>query len=94
MMKKSAVILNMARGPVVDEKALADAISGEVIAGAAVDVYSSEPALESNPLLHTSHPERLLFTPHIGWASREAVGRLVDGIALNIRNFLSDSEIS
>ncbi|MCQ2139989.1 MAG: D-2-hydroxyacid dehydrogenase [Bacteroidales bacterium] len=84
-MKKSAFILNMGRGGIVDEKALADAISSERIAGAALDVFCKEPLPADSPLLHTAHPERLRFTPHTAWASAEARRRLADGIAENIR---------
>lgn len=85
LMKKSAFILNMGRGGIVDEAALADAISAERIAGAALDVFCTEPLPADSPLLHTTHPERLRFTPHTAWASVEARRRLADGIAENIR---------
>lgn len=84
-MKKSAFILNMGRGGIVDEAALADAISAERIAGAALDVFCKEPLPADSPLLHTAHPERLRFTPHTAWASVEARRRLADGIAENIK---------
>lgn len=83
-MKASAILVNAARGGIVDEKALADAISEGIIAGAAADVFTQEPLPADNPLLHTSRPERLRFTPHVAWASREALERLVAGIAKNI----------
>lgn len=85
LMKKSAFILNMGRGGIIDEAALADAISSERIAGAALDVFCKEPLPADSPLLHTAHPERLRFTPHTAWASVEARRRLADGIAENIR---------
>lgn len=84
-MKKSAFILNMGRGGIIDEAALADAISAERIAGAALDVFCTEPLPADSPLLHTAHPERLRFTPHTAWASVEARRRLADGIAENIK---------
>lgn len=83
-MKRSAIIVNAARGFIVDEAALAEAISASTIAGAAFDVFSTEPLPSDNPLLHTSHPERLRLSPHIAWASAEARQRLVEGIAANI----------
>lgn len=83
-MKKSAIIVNAARGFIVDEAALAEAISEGTIAGAAFDVFSKEPLPADNPLLHTTHPERLRLSPHIAWASAEARQRLVEGIAANI----------
>lgn len=87
MMNRNAVIVNMARGGIVDECALAQAISDGVIAGAALDVFSCEPLSADHPLLHTSHPERVIFTPHVGWASADAIVRLVAGVASNIEEF-------
>ena len=86
LMRSSGIVINIGRGGIVDEAALAQAISEERIAGAGLDVFSSEPLPSDNPLLHTAHPERLSFTPHIGWASKEALNRLVQGIASNIRD--------
>ena len=83
-MKPSAILVNMARGGIVDEAALAGAISAGTIAGAAMDVFTTEPLPADSPLLHTQHPERLRLSPHVAWASREALGRLVEGIAQNI----------
>lgn len=85
LMKGSAYIINIGRGGIVDENDLADAISKGIIAGAGIDVFSTEPLPDSHPLLHTAHPERLCFTPHIGWASKEALDRLVLGIAGNVK---------
>lgn len=85
-MKPTAVIVNMARGGIVSEADLAKAIDEEVIAGAALDVFVQEPLPCDNPLLHTRYPERIRFTPHVGWASKEAVERLVAGVAANIEN--------
>lgn len=85
MMKPGAIIVNMARGGIIDEGALAQAISEGSIGGAATDVFTAEPVKEDNPLLHTTRPERLLLTPHIGWASKEAVERLIEGVADNIK---------
>lgn len=84
-MKPTAYLVNIGRGGIVDEQALADAISSESIAGAALDVFVKEPLPADNPLLHTLHPERLTLTPHIGWASREALDRLIQGVADNIK---------
>lgn len=84
-MKPTAVIINIGRGGIVNEADLAKAVSNEVIAGAGLDVYTTEPLPADHPLLHTKHPERLRFTPHIGWTSAEALVRLVEGIAANIR---------
>lgn len=89
IMKSSAVIVNAARGGIIDEKALSDAVGSGKIAGAAVDVFTTEPLPADNPLLHCTRPERLRLTPHIAWASKEALDRLVRGIAENISNYLS-----
>ena len=85
MMKPTAFIVNMGRGGIVDETALAEAIDTASIGGAALDVYVREPLPQDSPLLHTSHPERLRFTPHTAWASVEARARLAHCIAENIR---------
>lgn len=84
MMKKSAVIVNMGRGGIINEADLAKVIDEDLIGGAALDVFEKEPLPYSNPLLHTSHPEKLRFTPHTAWASVEARQRLERSIAENI----------
>ena len=85
LMRPTAFLLNMGRGGIVDEQALAEAISNGTIAGAALDVFEVEPLPADSPLLHTSHPERLRFTPHTGWGSKEARERLVEAIAGHIK---------
>lgn len=84
MMKKSSFLLNMGRGGIVCEKALADAIDNEIIAGAAVDVYTVEPIPENHPFLGVKRADRLILTPHIAWTSVEAREALIKGIAANI----------
>lgn len=84
LMKPTAIIVNMGRGGIIDENDLADAIDRAAIGGAALDVFVKEPLPADSPLLHTSHPELLRFTPHTGWASVEARQRLVAAIARNI----------
>lgn len=85
MMKPSAIIVNMGRGGIVDEAALAEFIDNDLIGGAALDVFTEEPLPGDSPLLRTRHPEKLRFTPHTAWASTEALTRLVNCIADNIR---------
>ena len=84
LMKRSAIIVNMGRGGIVNEAALAKAIDEELIAGAALDVFVTEPLPQDNPLLHTRHPECLRLAPHVAWASTQARERLVGMIADNI----------
>ncbi len=85
LMKPVAYLINMGRGGIVDEQALADAIDAGTIAGAGLDVFVTEPLPKDNPLLHVKHPERLSLAPHVAWASVEARQRLVNLIAENIR---------
>lgn len=85
MMKPTAILVNMGRGGIVDESALADAINNNVIAGAALDVFVKEPVPSDNPLLHVKYPERLRLAPHAAWASVQARERLVEQIAENIQ---------
>ncbi len=84
-MKPAAILINVARGGIVDEQALAEALDNDTIAGAALDVFSSEPLRES-PLYHLRDPYKLLASPHNAWSSAEAIDRLVECIAENIRS--------
>jgi lactate dehydrogenase-like 2-hydroxyacid dehydrogenase len=90
MMKKSALILNMGRGGIVNETDLARALEKGLIAGAALDVLEKEPPEASNPLFHLKQPEKLLITPHIAWASCESRERLMQGINQNITEYLKN----
>jgi glycerate dehydrogenase len=85
LMKPTAFLVNTGRGPIVNETDLAGAIDSGTIAGAALDVFSKEPLSANNPLLSIKHPERLLMTPHIAWASIEARKRLLHSITENIK---------
>ncbi len=84
LMKPEAILVNMGRGGIVDEHALADAVDAGTIAGAALDVFVKEPLPADNPLLHVKHPERIRLAPHAAWASVQARERLVRQIADNI----------
>lgn len=86
LMKRSAILINCARGGIVDEKALARALREGEIAGAGVDVLSREPPREGNPLLDEKLPN-LLVTPHVAWASLEAMQTLADQLIDNIEAF-------
>lgn len=91
-MKKSAVLINVGRGPIIDEEALAKALLEEEIAGAALDVITVEPMTPDCPLLPIQDSNRLLITPHIGWATREARQRCCDEVLLNMKAYLSGEE--
>lgn len=85
-MKKTAYIINMARGGIVDEKALKAALQKGWIAGAALDVLAQEPPAAKHPLLGVKN---LLLTPHVAWASVESRENLVREIALNLKMFMN-----
>lgn len=87
-MKKSAIFLNLGRGPIVEEQDLADALNQGLIAAAGLDVLSAEPMREDNPLRAIKDSEKLLITPHIAWASLEARNRLMAIICNQIKEFL------
>jgi len=86
LMKADAILINTARGGVVDEPALADALVAGRLGGAGIDVLSSEPPVAGNPLLAGDIPN-LIVTPHVAWASREARQRLIDGVVQNVLAF-------
>ena len=87
-MKKTAYLINVARGPVVVSKDLAEALKAGEIAGAGLDVLEKEPMEADNPLLAIQDSSRLIITPHIGWASVEARRRCVAGVYENVKAFL------
>lgn len=85
-MKPSAILINTGRGPLVDEKALAEALDSERIYAAGLDVLSSEPPAADNPLLTARN---CFITPHLGWATKEARERLLSIAADNLRGFIT-----
>lgn len=85
-MKRSALLINTARGGLVDEEALAQALQDGRLAGAMLDVLSAEPPPEQHPLLHARH---CLITPHNAWATRAARQRLMAGAVDNLKAFLA-----
>lgn len=89
--KHSAFVINTSRGPVVDEKALADALNSGRIAGAAVDVLSTEPPKSDNPLLSAKN---CYITPHIAWAGYETRQRLMGVLQENFKAFFDGKPIN
>ena len=85
-MKQSAVIVNTARGGLIDEAALADALNFGKIAGACLDTVAEEPMLADNPLLGAKN---CIITPHIGWAPRETRERLLKIALQNLKSFIA-----
>ncbi len=90
-MKKTALLINTSRGPVINEADLKKALDEDIIAGAGVDVLSVEPAKDDNPLLKA---EKCLITPHIAWASFEARSRLMNIFRSNVEGFVSGKPIN
>ena len=82
MMKSSAILINTARGGLIDEEALAEALRERRIAGAGLDVLAEEPPRNGSPL---TGADNCIITPHVAWASREALSRLISAVAENIR---------
>ena len=91
-MKKSAVLINVARGPIVSAKALVDALNNNEIMAAGLDVFEVEPMTKDNPLQAFKDDSRLVLTPHIGWGTVEARRRVIDEVELNIQAFLDGEE--
>ncbi|MBD0372834.1 MAG: D-2-hydroxyacid dehydrogenase [Pyrinomonadaceae bacterium] len=87
MMKRDAILINTARGGLVDERALVEALERGKIGGAGFDVLTKEPPREGNPLLEINQPNFIL-TPHNAWASREAMQTLADQLIDNIEAFI------
>ena len=86
-MKKTAIFLNLGRGPIVVEQDLCDALESGTIAAAGLDVLCKEPMSASNPLLKIKDSKKLIITPHIAWASVEARNRLMQIIVGQIKDF-------
>ena len=88
MLKKNAIVINVARGAVADEKALADAVLADRIGGLGVDVYSAEPMAADHPFQAILNRPNVCFTPHMAWGGFETRTRLMEEIAQNIESFL------
>ena len=91
LMKPSAYLLNTSRGPVIVDHDLADALNNDVIAGAGIDVLSTEPPPAGNPLFTAKN---CIITPHIAWATKEARSRLMDITVNNLNAFLKGEPVN
>ena len=88
-MKKTAIFLNLGRGPIVVEQDLCEALENGEIAAAGLDVLCEEPMSEKNPLVKIKDSRKLIITPHIAWASVEARTRLMQIIVGQIKEFFA-----
>lgn len=89
LMKKSCILINAARGAVVDEEAVTNAVIEGRIGGLAVDVFSTEPLEEASPYTRLFDYQNVILTPHMAWGAYEARVRCLEEIALNIDAFLN-----
>ncbi len=87
-MKSSAVLVNMGRGGIVNETDLVTALNENIIAGAVIDVFTKEPISKEHIYFSIKEKSKVILTPHIAWASKEARSLLVNKISENIENFL------
>ena len=91
-MKKTAVLINVGRGPIVSERALVDALKNDEIAAAAIDVLEHEPMAADSPLFEISDSRKLFVTPHIAWATREARERCMMETYYNLKAIVDNAE--
>ncbi|PAB56922.1 D-2-hydroxyacid dehydrogenase [Anaeromicrobium sediminis] len=91
-MKESSILINVGRGGIVNEEDLIKILNENKIRGAALDVLEKEPMRENSPLFKLEDKNKILITPHIGWASKEARHTLMEEIALNIDSFLKGED--
>ena len=93
-MKKNVIIVNVARGNVVDEDALCQAVINNKIGGLGVDVYSTEPMQKDSPYQKILDRKNVIFTPHMAWGAIDARQRCIDEVAKNIESFASGEKRS
>ena len=91
-MKKNAILINVARGPVVDTQALYAALITDQIAAAGLDVLEKEPMTRDNPLGKIQDSTKLIITPHMSWASTESRMNLVEEVCKNIAAYLDGED--
>jgi lactate dehydrogenase-like 2-hydroxyacid dehydrogenase len=92
-MKPGALLINTARGPLLDEAAVLQALNDGQLGGAALDVLINEPPLQEHPLLNAGHPN-LIVTPHVGWASQSSLQQLAEAIVGNLDAFMQGAPIN
>jgi len=88
-MKRSAILINVARGAVTDEAALAEAVAEGRLGGLGIDVFEEEPFAEDHPFSRIMHRENVCLTPHMAWGAAEARARCVGTVAENMRAFFA-----
>ncbi len=88
MMKKDAILINVARGDVMDEAAVCQAVLNNKIGALGVDVYSAEPMQKDSPYQKLLNKENVIFTPHMAWGAIDARQRCIDEVAKNIESFI------
>ncbi len=94
MMKKTAVIINVGRGSIIDEAALQEAIDSGIIAGAGLDVYGEEPPKADSPIMNVKNREKIVYSPHIAWGSVQARERCISMTAENIEAFINGKALN
>ncbi|MDO4188947.1 MAG: D-2-hydroxyacid dehydrogenase [Lachnospiraceae bacterium] len=91
-MKKSAVLINVGRGPIINDRDLTDALKNDEIAAAALDVLEKEPMAADSPYFEITDSRKLFITPHIAWATKEARERLMMETYRNLKAIVEDAE--
>lgn len=94
LMKENAILINVARGAVFDEKAVTEAILNKKIGALGVDVYSTEPMQNDSPYQKLLSMDNVIFTPHMAWGAIDSRQRCIDEIAKNIESFVGGGERS
>jgi len=92
LMRPCAILLNLGRGGIVDEHDLARALNENILGGVGLDVHEHEPIHADNPLLKLYDKDKLIITPHMAWASKEARELLIQKIAQNIESYQKGKE--